>query len=125
MMKCRGNPAGCGTGFTLLEVLVAMAIMATSVLVVSAALAASLGAGNQGDRLRLACEIAQQQLVLAVNALPDQRDAAAGSSGQLNWQRTYRAMPHNLMVAEVTVNWSDRGQPRSYQLAEVFIPRDE
>jgi prepilin-type N-terminal cleavage/methylation domain-containing protein len=123
-MRRKAEQPDASRGFTLLEVLVAMVVMAGSLLTVTSALSLSLQAGNQGDRMRQAAQIAHEELVQACHALPDKRTADSGTQGQFRWSRAYYLKDHNLVMAEITVSWSDRNTPQQYRLSEVFIPRD-
>lgn len=109
--------------FTLLEVLVSLIVLAVGIMGIMAAVLAGSRAGSEALRLEEAVAIAQRELELATNKPADQLTEAAGSSGYFQWTVNYRNKPHNLVLASVNVQWRQQGEPRDYELLQVFAPR--
>jgi len=110
------------SGFTLMEVLVAMTILAVGIVGVVAALGQSVRAASSASHLEEAVEIAQNQLALAVRARADALAGGSGTTLRYRWSLGYAQKPHELSVASVTVEWLDHGQMQAYTLSQVFRP---
>lgn len=110
-------------GFTLIEVLVAMTMLAVGILGVMGAFTLAMQTASRSGRLGEVAAVAEQQLELAVTTRPGEAEPKTGSAGPYAWTVTFSDRPHALMLASVTVSWSDHGQPQTFQLSRVFLPR--
>jgi len=109
--------------FTLLEVIVAMAIVSMGVVGILGAFSLSNRAASQCSRLEKATAIAQKELEVVTTVPVDQLESASGASGQHEWTMTLSNKPYGLVMASVIVKWRDRGEVMSYQVSRVFLPR--
>lgn len=119
------RPSRAGVqGFSLIEVLVAMTILATGILGVLSAFSLSGRTGNRAFRLEQAALLAERELELAMH-LPSGQQPMTGSDGPYTWQLAYASRPHDLAVVRIEVQWLDRGQTRSFELERAFVPRPD
>lgn len=109
--------------FTLIEVLVAMTILAVGILGVLGAFSVSMRAASRASRLDEAVSIARKEIELAVTARADELAPKSGSSGLYAWQLTFVRKPHNLLRASMEIKWTERGQTRTFKLSQVFEPQ--
>ncbi len=112
------------TGFTLIEVLVALTVFAVGVLGASAAFSVSMRAATSAGRLDQAVSLAREQLALAVAVSQDHLDPREATTDLFRWRVNYEAKPEGLVAATVVVEWLDAGVPREYVLAELFTPAE-
>jgi|GEM_PF-6175133 len=110
-------------GFTLLEVLVAMLVMSVGVMGIMAAVMAGSSASSSANKLETAVDIARRELALAVTLPSNELIGSSDSEGVMSWTIGYTNKQHSLVMATVTVQWLERGQTRTYQLSQVFVPR--
>ncbi len=74
-------------------------------------------------RLQDAARIAEKQLQFAVVQPAEKLGAARGTEGMFSWRLDCTESQENLMRASVTVEWLERGQPQTFDLTRVFLPR--
>ncbi len=110
-------------GFTLLELLVAFAIMAISLGMLYRASGASASSAGDIDRYQRAIVLAESLLALR-DAVPEQGWTDAGESAGYQWQITSKPYASSLEGPAVpplhdihiTIRWSDGVRPRQLDL---------
>jgi prepilin-type N-terminal cleavage/methylation domain-containing protein len=110
-------------GFTLLEVLVATTVLAVGIISVMSGVSASVRASSSAAMLRGAVDLAQNQLTLAVAAPVSDGQMQSGTSGRYSWSVSYTPQDGGMILAVVTVRWSERSMERSYELSQLLISR--
>jgi prepilin-type N-terminal cleavage/methylation domain-containing protein len=110
------------SGFTLLEILVAMTILSVGIVGTMHAFSLSMRAGTEASRLARASEIARRELVLAA-AAPSGGIDNDGAEDAYTWRIREMDQADGLLVVSVTVNWLDRGRPQSFALSQVVFSR--
>lgn len=118
-------------GMSLLELLVAMVIMAMALGALYRSMGGSARAAGDADRYQQAIFVAQG-LLFANSDLPESGWNEEGRSGELHWvvqsrpyvttiqQNTPGAVP--LHELRVTIDWTDGGRARSLEL-DTFLPQ--
>jgi len=104
-------------GFTMVEIIVALAILSTSVLAVFGVLRMCASANNASQRLTESVFLAEK--LLAETMLKDNIgfQTTEGNQGQFSWQiQTCPTGMDNLAAISVTVQWLDQQKPQQYQL---------
>ena len=109
-------------GFTLIEVLVALTVLAAGIIGIMAALSLCTHKVSESLRLAEVATIAQSQMELAVIAPAGTLEAKAGSAGLYQWEVTFGEKPYGLVLALVVVKWTLRGEPKMFRLSRVFAP---
>jgi hypothetical protein len=85
--------------------------------------ATSTRAAGRAAHLQEAVRIARNEMELAVGEGMTQLQPRNATKGRYTWSRSYVEKPGGLILAEVTVRWTDSGEPQTYRLSEVFAPR--
>lgn len=111
------------TGFTLIEILVAVTILGAGILGVVAAFSMSLRVASASARMADAVRIAQREMELKVAQSAESLRDDRGAEGPYAWKFSVSRASEGLMRARVTVTWLDRGRPQSFKLSRVFLPR--
>lgn len=112
------------TGFTLIEVLMAMAIFSIGILAVGSMQIAAMNGGASARRSTDAATIAQDQIekIIAGNYvdLAAPADAVVNGRYSLNWTVAEEDLNtdgnNDAKNVTVTVTWPDKGGDRSYNL---------
>lgn len=118
------------SGFSLVEVLVAIAILALVTATTLGAMSAAVGWGADGEQLLAARSIAQSKLDNWIRSSDSMADS--GEAGPFEWAITEQPLhnfePIDLTSAEltphrihVTVRWVDGGEPQSFALESVRV----
>jgi hypothetical protein len=107
----------------LIEVLVAMTILAVGILGVMGAFSVCTQAAARGFRLDEAAGIAEKELNLAMISPPSNLEPQSGAVDQFTWKLTFAEKPYGLVLASIQVDWTEKGEPRAYPLAQLFEPR--
>jgi len=118
------------SGFTLVEVLVAIAILALVTATTLGAMTTAVGWGNEGDNLLTAQNIASNQLEQWISA-PDST-SQSGEVARFSWEISEHPMdsdaPFDLTSAQliprqiqVTVRWDENGAEKSFSLETVRV----
>jgi len=105
------------SGFTMVEIIVALAILSTSILAVFGTLRMCTSANTASQRLTESVLLAEK--LLAETALSDKITyrTTKASQGQFTWQiQTAATGMDNLAAVNVTVQWLDQQKPQQYQL---------
>jgi prepilin-type N-terminal cleavage/methylation domain-containing protein len=108
--------------FTLIEVIVALAILAFGILGVMAAFSLCTRTASDGFRLAEAVSISQRELELAVNVPLGAMEPKSGTSGLFKWKVTFVEKDHDLVLASVLVQWTRLGKLQTFHLSQVFMP---
>ncbi len=109
-----------GAGFTLVEVLTAVTILAVSLLAIISAFPVAYEDIAYGGNVSQAIALAQQQLeVLKAGAFPPATGSRSASPYAVTWTVTsvgYGTTPDDLRRVDVTVTWPQRVRSGSYEL---------
>ena len=112
--------------FTLIEVLVAMTILAVGILGILGALHLSAQAAARGFRAEEAAALAERELAGTIAVPRESLSDKAGTDGRYAWTVTITdtLASEQLKRVTVTVRWMEREQERTYQLSQIFLPRE-
>lgn len=110
-------------GFSLIEVIVATAILSSGIVGIIGAFRMSAHVANQGEHANNVATLASNIMESAVSVSADQCESLQGTSGLYTWNLSYRQKQHSLMQATVLVNWQEQGQTRNFYLERIFLPR--
>ena len=113
-------------GFTLIEVLVAMTILAVGVLGVLGAFHLSMQAASRAFRVDEAAGLAERELQRAIAVPKESLADKAGTEGRYTWTVTITDPPasQRLKCVTVTVRWLERDQGQTFQLSQIFHPME-
>ena len=114
-------PSGRFKGFTLIEVIVAMTILAVGILGLMSAFSLCAQTASRGFRLDQAASVAEKQLELAVASPASNLEPITGSVDQYAWTITFAEKSYGLVLASVMVHWTERGVPQAFRLSQVFL----
>ena len=104
-------------GFTMVEIIVALAILSTSVLAVFGVLRMCASANGTSQRLTESVFLAEKLLAETMLKENISFQTSEGKQGQFSWQiQTAPAGKDNLVAISVTVQWLDQQKPQQYQL---------
>lgn len=104
-------------GFTLLEVIVALAITGTAIIAIFSVLRTCATASRHGRMLTAAVLLAQSKLTESMLEDNPAYETQTGISGQMSWQlRTTPTTIDNLATLEVAVTWNEQLRPQRYEL---------
>lgn len=110
------------SGFTLLEVLLAVTVLAVAVVGAAIAFRAALQTAGHARLVSQAMEIAQREAAMAMTTAESLHDRA-GSAGRHHWSVSYSEKPLGLVQVRVQVTWSEQGADQAVQIQELFKPR--
>jgi prepilin-type N-terminal cleavage/methylation domain-containing protein len=111
------------TGFTLVEMLVAVTILGGGILGMLAAFSLSSQASVDAARLSDAVRIAEREMELTAAMSSGQTEPVSGQEGMFTWKADVAELQEGLMRANVTVQWLRRGKMEAFNLEQVFLPR--
>jgi prepilin-type N-terminal cleavage/methylation domain-containing protein len=106
-------------GFTLLEVMIALSILAIGILGVSGMFISSIGGNAQGRNMTVATSIGQSKLDLLSNAvIYEGLVSGSETSGKYNvfWNVTTPVAALEMKSIKVTVTWEVKGETHTVQL---------
>ena len=122
---CRNNRSVIKrSGYTLIEVLVALTIMAVGILGIMTGFSLCNRAASRQARLAEAVTIAERELELARMTPAGGFLSQTKTAGPYSWQVAFTEKEYHLAVASVSVKWTQRGEPQVYNLSQVFEPRN-
>jgi len=108
----------CGIcGFTMIEVIVALAILSTSMLAVFGTLRMCITANSSTQRLTESVLLAEK--LMAETTLSDKiaYQTTTGTQGRFSWQiQTAPTGMDNLAAVSIKVQWLDQQKPQEYQI---------
>ncbi|MGE5608218.1 MAG: hypothetical protein ACM359_03100 [Bacillota bacterium] len=67
--------------------------------------------------------MARNEMELAVAVSANQLQPQSAAAGRYKWTLTYTEKSLGLVLADVTVEWSESGEPQTYGLSQLFLPR--
>jgi len=104
-------------GFTMVEIIVALAILSTSMLAVFGTLRMCTTAGSSSQRLTESVLLAEELLAQTTLNNKITYQTTRGSEGQFSWQiQTAPTGMDNLAAVCVKVQWLNQQKPQEYQL---------
>jgi len=112
----------CG-GFTLIEVLVALTILASGILGVLEAFSLCIQTSSHAYRLKEAADLARKELELATLEKPEISEIRSGTQGQYTWTMSFQDKECDLVLAGAVVNWSEKGQMQTFTLSRIILPQ--
>ncbi len=124
MVRYRPFPS---SGFTLVEVLIAMVILSVGLLAVAGMMGIAIQANAYGSKLSLANRSAQQKLEELKNAdyatVVTYADAADANGLTRSWTVTNDTPIANTKTIVTSVTWTDsKGRSRAVQFSTVISP---
>ena len=123
MYKNKSTHTAYAQGFTLIEVLVSLTILAIGLIGIMSAFSFSTQIATRSVRLADAATIAQSKLELIVAGQANHLEPNTGSVGLYQWEITFEERDLGLALASVVVRWTERGTPKSFRLSQIFWPR--
>jgi len=111
-------------GFTMIEIIVALAILSTAMLAVFGTLRMCSTANSHSQRLTESILLAEKLLAETTLNNKVTYQTTKGSKGQFSWQiKTAPTEMDNLAAFSVQIQWLDQQKPQEYQLNSlVHIP---
>lgn len=116
-------------GFTLIEVLLTVAILSSSIIFVFRAFSACLAANRLSQHITLACYLAQDKLWEAIEAFRYHKAISqAGTENiqnhAINWSaRAKQSTQEDLKILTVSVSWSENSREAPYVMDFVtYLP---
>ncbi len=110
-------------GFTLLEVLVAMSILASGIVGVLVTVSGCMRAMSRGERLLAAVSLASRLLEESVATIEEASHEETGQERAFTWRVSAAPKSDLLRVITVGVQWTERGQTITYQLSQLLAAR--
>ncbi len=111
------NTRHATTAFTLIEVIVALAILGTGITAVFGVLSVCSRAAHHNRMLTQAVLLAESELARASLVKRTEFGTQDGTSGPFKWQVDIASTPvEDLAAIKVTVTWSEQKRPQSYEL---------
>ena len=110
-------------GLTLLETLVALSVLASSIVGITAAISNSSRLAWSSIKGQQALGIAQNRLAEVVAEAEPSPVSIEDEVEGYTLSTAYAAREHGLVLATVRVVWLDRGVERELSLSEVYVPR--
>ncbi len=108
-------------GFSLIEILVSMTILAVGILGILGGFSLGARVGARTQRIQEAAAIAERELKLASVSLPDGLQAATGSQGLYKWELKFINLREALVRATVEVGWHERGNPERFTMSQIIL----
>jgi prepilin-type N-terminal cleavage/methylation domain-containing protein len=114
-------------GFTLTEVLVALVITATALVIIAQGFSAGAQASTSSQRLTRAVMLAEGKMTefetgeIALSSAPS--GDFKPDYPDFSWSSTIESGSFGSYHVTVTVTWSERGEPQTYSLARVLTER--
>ena len=120
MRPRRSGSSNSPRAFTLVEALVAMAVLSAGVIGVVEVFSMSASTTGRSQRLSQAVQIAQRELAMAMTTTVRPRE---GAKFPHRWRVQRQDRPMGLERIVVRVYWNERGLEREYRLEQLCIPR--
>ena len=104
-------------GFTMVEIIVALAILSTSMLAVFGTLRMCTTANSSSQRLTESVLLAEKLLAETTLNNKTTYRTTKGNEGQFSWQiQTAPTEMDNLAAVSIQIQWLDQQKPQEYQL---------
>lgn len=110
------------SGFTLVEVLVAMVVLSVGILGLLGALFLSSNVSSRSERLDGAVNLANLKLLQAICISSDKLQPEQGKEDRYSYTLSMENRPGGLMAAKMTVQWLEGGSTQEYTLSRIFSP---
>ena len=112
-------------GFTLLEVLVSLAILSITLLLAYEVLSGAIAAEDRSERWTVASFLGESLVRESIAGWPDTGDAEgkfAAPTDSYSWKRSIRPAVHpDAREVHVTVTWTSEGREEKVSLAGVAV----
>ena len=96
-------------GFTLIEVLVSLSILAATLLLAYRVIAGAISAADRSERWTAASYLAEKMVLTAMDEFPEPKETKGtfpAPDNAYSWTRAVRAASHpDAVEVEVTVSW--------------------
>ncbi len=116
--RCYGIKPG---GFTMIEIIVALAILSTSMLAVFGTLRACSAASNASQRLTESVLLAEKLLAEITLNNKITYQTTSGNSGIFTWQiQTSPTELDNLAAVRIQIQWVNQQKPQEYRLCSLM-----
>jgi len=112
-------------GFTLLEVLVSLAILSVTLLLAYRVLSGAIGASDRSERWTVASFLGESLVRESTSTWPDTGETEGKFAPPVeaySWKRSIRQAPHpDAREVHVVVTWSSEGRQEQVTLAGVAV----
>lgn len=112
-------------GFTLLEVLVAMAILSGTLIMAYQVMSGAISAGERSERWTVAAFLGEARLRDSTTTFPEIGESEGrfpGLDNEYSWKRTVKAAAHaDAREVDVTVSWGEGDRMESVALAGIAV----
>ena len=121
-----GSPGGWAKGFTLLEVLVSLAILATALVLAYRVVTGALAAESRSERwteCALLGETMYREITETFPEIQETEGRFAAPREAFSWKRTVRqsALYPDARVVEITVTWKSGEEEETVSLSGVSV----
>lgn len=101
-------------GFTLLEVLISLSILAVTLMLTYRVISGAVSASNRSERWTIAAYLAEKTVQEALETFPDTEETNGKFQppyDSYSWKRAVRATAHpDAVEVEVIVSWTSNGK---------------
>ena len=109
--------------FTLIEVVVAMTILAAGILGIMGAISLCIQTNSRAFRLEKAVDLARKELNLS-SLCKSNLENQTGSEGIFTWSVSFQKKEYDLVVASAVINWSEKGKAQTFTLSRILLPQE-
>lgn len=114
-------------GFTLIEVLVSLSILAATLLLAYRVISGAISAADRSERWTVASFLAESMVLEAVDGFPETTEARGKfppPNDSYSWERTVRSASHpDAREVEVVVLWSSGGREEQVSVTGLAVKR--
>lgn len=114
-------PSRGDRGFSLIEVMVALAVLGAGVLGVLGALTLASRVSDGAFHRQQVIALAEERMEILIHDLAEPGEQQLeGTRGRYQWQVELQERDHGLVRGVVRVAWTQRGEERTFALERIF-----